>query len=442
MAISNIKAYSHLTDEDIEEIGRRLDAIQKEVEDSLGDNDVAYIKGLIRFQRGLEVGGRAALLFSHKKPLFWLGTGMLGLSKILENMEIGHNVIHGQWDWMNDPEIHSTTWEWDMTCPSSQWMHSHNFVHHKYTNILGMDNDVGYGILRVTRDRKWSPFFLAQPLTNVVLASLFQWAVAFYDVELGRYFAGKQSWEDTAPRFWDVVHKSKRQVIKDYILFPALSGTHFATTAKANMYANLARNLWSYAVIFCGHFPDETETFTKEQFANETQGEWYLRQMLGSANFHGGKILTILSGNLNYQIEHHLFPDMPSNRLADVGKKVRALAEEYDLPYNVDSFPVQFLKVQRTLLKLTLPNRFLAAHPHNAPEVRSEKAITEEMEAKLHTGVDAHGLRRGLRPALKMLKQLRPSVAEGTAHLIRAALGKDTNRARPTVNASGSRGQL
>ena len=164
--------------------------------------------------------------------------------------------------------------------------------------------------------------------------------------------------------------------------------------------------------------------------------------MLGSANFHGGKILTILSGNLNYQIEHHLFPDMPSNRLADVGKKVRALAEEYDLPYNVDSFPVQFLKVQRTLLKLTLPNRFLAAHPHNAPEVRSEKAITEEMEAKLHTGVDAHGLRRGLRPALKMLKQLRPSVAEGTAHLIRAALGKDTNRARPTVKASGSRRQL
>ncbi|APT84201.1 fatty acid desaturase family protein [Corynebacterium aquilae] len=426
MAIDNIKAYSHLTDEDIEEIGRRFDAIQEEVKNSLGEKDVAYIKNLIRFQRGLEVAGRAALLFSHKKPLFWAGAGLLGLSKVLENMEIGHNVIHGQWDWMNDPEIHSTTWEWDMTCPSSQWMHSHNFVHHKYTNILGMDNDVGYGVLRVTRDRRWSPFFAFQPVTNFVLASLFQWAVAFYDVELGRYFAGKQDWKTTAPRFWEVVHKSKRQVIKDYILFPALSGPNYVNTLKANAIANLIRNYWSYAVIFCGHFPDETETFTKEQFANETHAEWYLRQMLGSANFHGGKLLTILSGNLNYQIEHHLFPDMPSNRLAEVGKKVQAIAEEFDLPYNVDSFPVQFLKVQRTLLKLTLPNKYLAATRDNAPEVRSNKALTDAVEAHLHVGADAHGVRAGLKPALKLLKELRPGVSEGVRHLVGAIAGKKT----------------
>lgn len=428
MAIDNIKAYSHLSDADIEEIGRRFDAIQEEVKQSLGERDVAYIKNLIRFQRGLEVAGRAALLFSHKKPLFWAGAGLLGLSKIIENMEIGHNVIHGQWDWMNDPEIHSTTWEWDMTCPSSQWMHSHNFVHHKYTNILGMDNDVGYGVLRVTRDRRWSPFFAFQPVTNFVLASVFQWAVAFYDVELGRFFAGKQDWKTTAPRFWEVVHKAKRQVIKDYVLFPALSGPNYLSTLQANVIANLIRNYWSYAVIFCGHFPDETETFTKEQFAQETHAEWYLRQMLGSANFHGGKVLTILSGNLNYQIEHHLFPDMPSNRLAEVGTKVQAIAEEFDLPYNVDSFPKQFLKVQRTLLKLTLPNKFLAASRDNAPEVRSNKALTPQVEQHLHTGADEHGVRAGLKPALALLKELRPGVVDGVRHLGRAVLGRTATR--------------
>ena len=76
-------------------------------------------------------------------------------------MEIGHNVMHGQWDWMNDPEIHSSTWEWDMSGASKHWRFTHNFMHHKYTNILGMDDDVGYGVLRVTRDQKWKPL---QPL--------------------------------------------------------------------------------------------------------------------------------------------------------------------------------------------------------------------------------------------------------------------------------------
>ncbi|MDU0478878.1 acyl-CoA desaturase [Staphylococcus chromogenes] len=418
MAIKNIQAYAHLTDADIAEIGRRLDAIKAEVEASLGERDVAYIKNLIRVQRGLEVAGRATLLFSNRKPAFFAGTAMLSLAKILENMEIGHNVIHGQWDWMNDPTIHSTTWEWDMNCPSKQWMHTHNHVHHTYTNILGMDHDVGYGVLRVTRDRKWTPQHAFQPLTNAVLASFFQWAIAFYDVELGRLFAGKQTWEETAPKFWETVGKVRNQVLKDYLLYPLLTGPNFKHTALANMWANLIRNWWSYAVIFCGHFPDETETFTKEQWANENRGEWYLRQMLGSANFRGGRLLTILSGNLNYQIEHHLFPDMPSNRLAAVGKQVEALAQEFDLPYNTDSFPVQLYKVQRTLLKLTLPNSFLAASPDNAPEVRSNAAFTPDIETQLRVGADEHGARRGLTVGLRLLAKARPTARQALKYAL------------------------
>ncbi|MEJ5928403.1 fatty acid desaturase [Corynebacterium sp. H128] len=429
MAITNIQAYSHLTDEDIEEIGRRFDAIKKEVEDSLGEDDVKYIKNLIKFQRGTELTGRALLLLSHKKPFFWAGASLLSLAKILENMEIGHNVIHGQWDWMNDPVIHSATWEWDMNCPSAQWAHTHNHVHHTYTNILGMDHDVGYGVLRVTRDRKWTPMHAFQPVTNAILASLFQWAIAFYDVELGRYFSGRQTWEETKPKFWETVGKVRNQVIKDYVLYPALTGPNFLHTAKANMLANLVRNWWSYAVIFCGHFPDETETFTKAQWENETKGEWYLRQMLGSANFRGGKILTIMSGNLNYQIEHHLYPNMPSNRLAAVGKQVEAIAREFDLPYNTDSFPVQFSKVQRTLLKLTLPNSMLAAKPENAPEVRSEAAFTPDIEQHLHVGKNEQGERRGLFPGLKLLKQARPTAMEA----VKFALMRPTKRANVTA---------
>ena len=428
MAIDTIRAYSHLTDDDIEEIGRRFDAIRASIESDLGSKDVRYIKGLIRSQRFLELAGRICIVSAPNPAVRAVGVSALSLSKVLENLEIAHNVSHGQWDWMNDPEIHSATWEWDNACPSAQWKHSHNHVHHTYTNILGMDNDVGYGVLRVTRDKKWTPMNGFQPLINIVLALLFQWAVAFYDVNLGAYFKGRRTWEETKPEFMDVVRKGGRQILRDYLLWPAIAavvhprqrGQAAKKTAQAIMVANLVRNVWAYAVIFCGHFPDETETFTKKQWKNETHAEWYLRQMLGSANFRGGKILTILSGNLNYQIEHHLFPDMPSNRLAQIGREVESIAREFDLPYNTDSFPRQFLLVQRTLLKLTLPNRFLAATGDNAPEVRTNRAFEITGVESLLTVGSHNGIRHGLKEGLQLLSLARPGIKESLRHALRA----------------------
>ena len=285
MAIQDINAYAHLSDEDIRDIGARLAAIENEHRDALGAGDADYIKSLIRVQRALDLIARIATASSSTVTV--PAGMMLVMAKILENLEIGHNVMHGQWDWMNDPEIHSSTWEWDNTGPSSGWKHSHNVVHHTYTNIIGMDNDIGYGVLRVTRDRTWTPMAIFQPLINIVLASLFEVAVGFYDVDLGRYFTGRQTWEETKPRLMDTVKKVGRQVGKDYVLFPAvaavvgylLPGRGANRTSRAGraleakkrakaavntaVIGNIARNVWAYAVIFCGHFPDDVETFTK-----------------------------------------------------------------------------------------------------------------------------------------------------------------------------------
>lgn len=417
MAVQNIQAYAHLSPEDVAEIGRRFAAIEQRHRETLGEKDAAYIRNLIRSQRGLEVLSRFA--FIAVPSLSLPASATLGFAKILENLEIGHNVMHGQWDWMNDPEIHSSLWEWDNTGTSKGWKHSHNFSHHTFTNIIGMDNDIGYGIIRITRDRQWKPTTLIQPLTNVVLAALFEYAVAFYDVELGRFFAGKQSWEETKPALFETLEKVRTQVTKDYIAFPALAAiTGFIFPGKSDrkrsamrraqraaqgaLAANLIRNVWAYAVIFCGHFPDDVETFTKRTLEEESKAEWYLRQMLGSANFRGGKILTILSGNLNYQIEHHLFPDMPSNRLSSIGKEVEKVAAEFGLPYNTDSFPRQFLEVQRTILKMALPNWMLRAKKYNAPEVRADDAFEKYPEVAAAVGP------RQLTKGLKMLKALRP----------------------------------
>ena len=321
MAITDIKRYAHLTEADVEELARELDAIRTDIEESRGERDARYVRQAIQLQRALAAGGRIALLASRNKVAWVAGTAMLAAAKIIENMELGHNITHGQWDWMNDPEIHSTEWEWDTTSPSVQWKKSHNFVHHKYTNIVGMDDDVGYGLLRVTRDQRWDKWNIGNPVYNLLLGTLFEWGVAAHGVELSKVRRGEKS-EDEVRRDLRVIGKKVgKQVGKDYVVFPALSGRNWKHTLRANVTANLIRNYWSYMVIFCGHFPDGAEKFTPEEYEAETHAEWYLRQMLGSANFKAGPVMAFMSGNLCYQIEHHLFPDLPSNRYAEISER-------------------------------------------------------------------------------------------------------------------------
>ena len=376
MAITDINEYAHLTDADVDALGAELDALRREIEAERGERDVRYVRRTILAQRALEVAGRLALFGSHRRSLWLLGTGSLALAKIIENMELGHNVMHGQWDWMNDPEVHSTTWEWDMVCASPHWKHSHNYIHHKYTNVVGMDHDVGYKILRVTRDEPWEPRRAFQPLANVFLAATFEWGIGLHDLALKEVISGEKPKEVAIPQIKEFLRKIGKQVGKDYVLFPALTGPNFVHTLTANLTANVIRNLWAYVVIFCGHFPDGAEKFTVDTLDDETPGQWYLRQMLGSANFNAGPAMAFMSGNLCYQIEHHLYPDLPSNRLADISVRVRELCDKYDLPYTTGSLWVQYLKTLRTINKLALPDRFLRDTADDAPETASERRFT------------------------------------------------------------------
>ena len=365
-----VNPIAHLTPEDIEQIGVELDAIRQEVIDSRGAADAAYIRKVIGTQRKLEVGSRAVLLFSLFPPAWLVGTAGLSLAKILDNMEIGHNILHGQWDWMRDPKIHSTTWEWDHVTPSKQWQHSHNELHHNYTNVIGKDNDLGYGIMRVDEDQPWQPFFLAQPLWNFFNACFFEYGIAAYDLELrGAIKRGKTKDPKFRTEAKAVLKKLRRQVTKDYVVHPALSGPSFFHTMAANFTANIVRNLWSHSVIMCGHFPEGVETFEKRSIDGETKGEWYVRQMLGSANISGSKLMHIMTGNLSHQIEHHLFPDLPSNRYGEIAPKVEALFEKYDLNYCARPLVPQVYSAWHKVVRLSLPNGWLAnTTPKNAPK--------------------------------------------------------------------------
>jgi linoleoyl-CoA desaturase len=370
---------AHLSAEDIETLGRELDAIRDQVIASRGERDAEYIRSIIKTQRGLEMASRAVLLASLFPPAWLAGTAGLSVAKILENMEIGHNVMHGQWDWMRDPKIHSTTWEWDNASPAELWKHSHNELHHTYTNVIGKDNDLGYGIMRVDEDQPWHPFYLGQPLWNFINACVFEYGIAAYDLELGKAMKGRKDPEVLKTQVAGVLRKIRRQATRDYVVHPLLSGPSAVTTLGANVTANLVRNLWTHSVIMCGHFPDGVETFEKASINGETRGEWYLRQMLGAANISGGPLMHLMAGNLSFQIEHHLFPDLPSNRYQEIAPKVEELFERYGLTYTSGPLPKQVGSAWKKVFRLALPNDVTrkAAGAVVAPLARLRSAVAE-----------------------------------------------------------------
>jgi len=344
-----------LTPEQLDAFGRELDAIRERVTADLGERDAAYIRRIIKAQRGLEIGGRGLLEFGFLPPAWLAGTAALSLSKILDNMEIGHNVMHGQYDWMNDEAVNGQAFEWDSACPSEQWRHSHNYMHHTHTNILGKDRDIGYGVLRMSEDQKWHPYYLGNPVYAALLALLFQWGVALHDLEVEQLNTGKAKWSDKRGMLKEIWRKGRRQALKDYALFPLLAGPGAPFTLAGNLTANAVRNVWAFMIIFCGHFPEGTHEFTEEECEGETRGEWYYRQLLGSANLTGGELFHIMSGNLSHQIEHHLFPDLPAHRYAELAVEVREICARYGLPYNSGPLHKQFGSVVKKIVKLALP---------------------------------------------------------------------------------------
>ncbi|MGV0634565.1 acyl-CoA desaturase [Mycolicibacillus trivialis] len=346
-----------LTPEQADAFGKELDAIRESVLADLGKRDADYIRRVVKTQRALEVGGRA-LLFAGILPPAWLaGTTMLGLAKIIDNMEIGHNLMHGQYDWMRDPALAGRDFEWDTACPADQWRHSHNYMHHTYTNIVGMDRDIGYGILRMSPDQPWQPYYLGNPLYAFLLMVLFQYGVAVHELEFERIRAGEIGFTDKREMLRETWQKVRRQTLKDYVAFPLLAGPFAPWVFAGNLTANLMRNVWAYTIIFCGHFPEGTQEFSIEETRNESRGMWYFRQILGSANLTGGKLFHLLSGNLSFQVEHHLFPDLPAHRYAEIAPQVREICRRYGIPYNTGPLHKQFGTVVRKIVKLALPSR-------------------------------------------------------------------------------------
>jgi hypothetical protein len=253
---------------------------------------------------------------------------------------------------------------------------------------------------------------------------LFEWGVAVHDLDFTAIRAGEKDLRQVRREVRGILGEARTQIQKDYIAWPLVSGVvmtladagiatartrlagrggrpaaaalrrsarrlvgkhvskrrlgaivlgqlvarrsfrePFMRTLTADALANVIPNVWAYSIIFCGHFPDQTYTFTEQEVENETRGGWYLRQLIGAANIDGGPLFHVISGNLGYQVEHHLFPDMPSTRYGEIAPQVREICRRYWLAYNSGPFGRQLGMVQRTILRLALPG----GHPRRKP---------------------------------------------------------------------------
>jgi linoleoyl-CoA desaturase len=178
-----------------------------------------------------------------------------------------------------------------------------------------------------------------------------------YDLELGAHLrAGERLPPEKREEARALLLKLRKQVVKDFVVHPLLSGRGWRATLAANASAVLVRNVWSHSVIMCGHFPEGVEVFEQPELDEaETRGDWYVRQMLGSANITGPTLLHVLTGHLSHQIEHHCFPDLPSRRYPEVAPQVRAIFDRYGLAYNARPLLQQVASAWRKVVRLSLP---------------------------------------------------------------------------------------
>jgi linoleoyl-CoA desaturase len=355
-----------VTSEQLQSLRAELDSLRAEYVAKVGLRDVEYIGAVRAVARGSHAAGRLLVHFS-LEPVGW-SAGVLALAvyKVLENMEIGHNVLHGQYDFMRDAQLSSATYEWDMVGTAKSWKRAHNATHHVFTNVIGRDGDFGYKAFRFSDDVPWNPTHLLQPLLSPLSGLWFQYSIGAYDLGLlDRVLPGRAKTKAAKARplgelvreGWNFARKAARKSAIEYVFFPALAGPLAPKVLAGNAVADGIRNVWAYVVIYCGHLTERAATFREEDLAGEDRAQWYARQVTGSSNFEIGRLGHVLSGHLGFQIEHHLFPNIPAWRYPEMAPRVRDICERHGVPYETGSLGSQFRSAMRRLVRFAVPGK-------------------------------------------------------------------------------------
>jgi len=354
------------TTEKYDAFARELNVIHTDLKANLGSEDVAYVKNIRAMSRLAEVTGRTLIHFS-LDPVTWF-VGVLALSghHQLETIEIGHAALHGAWDSLDDArEFHSSRLRWDTPIDEEAWKKEHNVLHHQYTNVVGRDPDLNYGLLRVTDDTSWVPYHLLQVAQFISTAPVFTWTIAMHATGLTDLTHPPNDptyasvLPDKSPRtilraVYATAKKAVPYYLYEFVFWPALGGAFWWKVLGGNVLADILRNVYSCATIYAGHFGDDLE-YRHTDFRSQGRGRWYRMQIESAHDYSVPSWVSVLCGALDHQIEHHLFPRLPPNRLRELAPKVAAICERYGVRYSRNTWGENLLAALKRLGRMSLP---------------------------------------------------------------------------------------
>jgi NADPH-dependent stearoyl-CoA 9-desaturase len=352
--------------------GEEIDALKARVSAEIGQDDVVYVKRLNHFSRAMEVAGRALIHFSIGPVTFVSGVFCLWVHKQLQATEIGHTVLHGAYDKLEGAErFSSSRFWWDVPIDEESWKKGHNLRHHGNTNVAGRDPDIHFGPARLTEQTPWAPRHKWQlPFMVGVLAPNFGFLMNLHFTGLHDVFFGNGLGDHDLDVLPDRSPASRRLAYKralrkwlpyyayNYVLFPLLAGPMFYKVLLGNWLAETMRDLYSSATIYCGHVGEDVASWPQGT-RTHTRGEWYAMQAMATNNFEVSLPISILCGGLDFQIEHHMFPQFPPQRLRQVAPEVRAICERHGVPYKTASWGATLKKALAWVGKLASPRELI-----------------------------------------------------------------------------------
>jgi linoleoyl-CoA desaturase len=343
--------------EALEAFGRELDEIRRTVEAQVGPQDLQAVRRLDRVSRSLEITGRVLLHFSLDPVTWGLGVGALWIHKQLQATEVGHPALHGAYDRIEGAgRFHSKRFRWDTPIEESSWRHSHNVEHHQYTNVMGRDPDLEFGMIRLSAEVPHQPRNRRQ-LAHVAMTWIgMGFFMNLHATGLDKVALGDRTLppDERRRRVRTAAGKSVSYYLYNYVLFPALAGPMFWKVLLGNWLAELMRNVYTSASIFCGHIGPNVQAWPECTKAGSS-AHWYAMQVQAANNFEVPYVLSLLCGGLDYQIEHHLFPKLPPRRLRQIAPQVRAACERAGIEYRTGSWGTMLRRALTHLRTLQSP---------------------------------------------------------------------------------------
>jgi NADPH-dependent stearoyl-CoA 9-desaturase len=338
-------------------LGRELDALKARISAQIGPSDLAYVKRLDRFSRVMEAAGRLLIHFSFEPIAFGVGVLALWVHKQLQATEIGHTALHGAYDKLPEAASYaSKRFAWDLPIDEASWRQGHNLKHHGNTNVAGKDPDLEYGPVRLSpRTPHRFEHYFQLPFTLAVIFPNFALLMNLHFAGvLDRYYAKsglgesvevqqQRARQDKLRAWLRALRKYGPYYLKNFVFFPALAGPMFWKVLLGNWLAEVLRDVYSAATIYCGHVGADVHSYpvgTKPA----SRGEWYAMQIASANDFEVSRPVSILCGGLDRQIEHHLFPTLPPERLRQIAPEVRRICERHGLEYKTGSWPATLAK--------------------------------------------------------------------------------------------------